>query len=56
MDSQTKFIQDFELTFARDDGGKFKYNVSQFTEWYTNHITTVSHFEGVRKAYFSQFT
>ena len=57
MDLQTKFIQDFELTFERDDDGKFNIsNTSQITNWYTNHISTVSHFEGVRNPLFPEFT
>lgn len=57
MDSQTKFIQDYEITFSRDYEGKFIVsNASQFTEWYTNHIATVSRFEGVRKPSLPKFT
>jgi hypothetical protein len=56
MDSQTEFIRDFEITFIRDDEGRFNVsNTSQVTEWYTKHIATLSCFEGVRKPASPQF-
>lgn len=49
MDAQTNYINDFEKTFMRDKDGKFDIsNTSQIMEWYSNHMTIVSHFEGVR--------
>jgi hypothetical protein len=47
--SQNEFIRDFEIAFTRDGDGVFMdlSKTHKIEEWYANHITTVSRFEGV---------
>ena len=47
--SQNEFIRDFEIAFTRDGDGVFMdlSKLHKITEWYANHIATVSRFEGV---------